>query len=305
MAGEAYGRIARTFWTDPEIRDLSNDEQRLLLYFFTSPHSNMIGLYRCPPAYAALETRLPQEFVLAALSGALTPYVLFDARTDEVFVRKLAVHQIGDGLKAGDKRVKAVRSLLEAVHSPALRTAFLDYYNSRFQLGIEAPSKPLASTIEAPSMGITETVAAPSKPETEAEADSDAEQSSPSSSSARPGLSGERFALLLNRMPDTGYGKRSVTELLERLPTAQIDGWVNSILAMLDGMHVPAGMTPTPEQMATACSDYVATAPGTMSPAHFRAFVVRICRAAKEPRADRPYAVPKPGQAAPTIRRVG
>lgn len=107
------------------------------------------------------------------------------------------------------------------------------------------------------------------------------------SASTPRAFDGPLFAKLLNRMPDTGHGKLALTELLERLPIAQVDGWVASINAMLDGMHLPAGTTPTPEQMATACSDYVAAAPSTFSPAHFRKFVQRVVTDARRGVTDR------------------
>lgn len=85
MAGGDYGRIRHTFWTDPDIkRVLTSEQKALLLYFFTSPHSNLTGLYYCPLGYAAAEVGLPIEQVRAWTLGALSAFVGYDEETAEV-----------------------------------------------------------------------------------------------------------------------------------------------------------------------------------------------------------------------------
>jgi len=46
-----YIRIASKFWTDEKVIKLSEEEKFLLLYIYTSPHSNMIGFYILPKLY--------------------------------------------------------------------------------------------------------------------------------------------------------------------------------------------------------------------------------------------------------------
>lgn len=48
-----YGKIHSSFWTSPTIRALSDDGRTLAAYLLTSPHSNMLGCFRIPPAYVA------------------------------------------------------------------------------------------------------------------------------------------------------------------------------------------------------------------------------------------------------------
>lgn len=175
MAGENYRRVVPSFWTDPDIKDLSLEDKALLLYFFTSPHSTMIGLYYCPLVYAANEVGLPVEAVAAAVAGSLRPFVQYDPATGEIFVRRSAFHQVGE-LRGGDNRKAYVRRLLESTHSVVLKRAFLAEY-ANWDLSVALPPtpntpkkarKPLPVVREAPSKPLTkalpEVQEAPSKP---------------------------------------------------------------------------------------------------------------------------------------------
>jgi len=48
--------ISDFFWCDPSICDLSQEDKATLLYFLTSPHSNIIGVYQIVWMIAAAET---------------------------------------------------------------------------------------------------------------------------------------------------------------------------------------------------------------------------------------------------------
>lgn len=48
-----YGRVHTAFWTDGKVRSLSDAGKALGLYLLTCPHSNMLGAYLLPDAYAA------------------------------------------------------------------------------------------------------------------------------------------------------------------------------------------------------------------------------------------------------------
>ena len=139
MAGGDYGRIRHTFWTDPDIkRSLTPEQKVLLLYWFSSPHSNMVGLFYCPLEYVALETGLPLDKVREWTLGALSRFVSYDEKTEEVLVHRAAKHQITEHLQATDKRLKAIKRSLAEAHSKPLLRAFLTLY-ADWPLGIEAP----------------------------------------------------------------------------------------------------------------------------------------------------------------------
>lgn len=137
-----YRRILTSFWTDPEVRGrrLSTDQRVLLLYLFTSPHSNLAGLYWLPLAYAAAETGLAIPDVEEWIQGPLSAYVTYDHATEEVLVHRLARHNIGEELKATDNRVKALERALLDIHSkPLLRLFFHNYPDWPVDLGENMP----------------------------------------------------------------------------------------------------------------------------------------------------------------------
>jgi hypothetical protein len=154
---ESYRRVVPSFWTDPDVRTpLAPADKLVLLYFVTSPHSTMIGLYNCPLMYASREIGLPETEIRRAIVGVLAPFVTYDEVTEEVFVHAAARHQIGVELKPSDHRHKAVQKIVQASHSPNLKRAFLERY-ADWNLGIPLPdrrqepeTKPLASPFEAP-----------------------------------------------------------------------------------------------------------------------------------------------------------
>lgn len=152
MAGENYRRVVPSFWTDPDLkRKFTLGQKALLLYFFTSPHSNMIGLYFLPLEYVAAETGLSVEDIRRDLVGVLAPFVSYDEETEEVLVRRAAFHQMGE-LHGADKRKEGVRRLLEGIHSARLKRAFLEEY-AGWDLGVKPPDtrkKPLTKPLTKP-----------------------------------------------------------------------------------------------------------------------------------------------------------
>lgn len=159
MSGGDYGRIRHTFWTDPDIKRVLNPEQKtLLLYFFSSPHRTLIGLYYCPLEYAASETGIELARVREWTAGALSRFVTYDEQTEEILVHRAGKHQVGEHLAEKDHQRKAVVKALQEAHSAKLVRAFLALY-PHWNLNVsppeggepvaEAPSEPLPSPSEA------------------------------------------------------------------------------------------------------------------------------------------------------------
>lgn len=171
MSGGDYGRVRHTFWTDPDIkRALSPEQKALLLYYFTSPHRTLIGLYYCPLEYAASETGIPLASVREWTLGTLARFVTYDESTEEVLVHRAGKHQVGDELKERDNQRKAIEKALAEAHSPRLIAKFLDLY-PHWSLAVEKPvvpppSKPLESPSEAKAVAVTEQEHTHSKPAT-------------------------------------------------------------------------------------------------------------------------------------------
>lgn len=161
MAGGNYGRVLQTFWTDPDIkRVLTTEQKALLLYFFTSPHANLIRLYHCPLEYAAAEVGLPVEKVREWTAGALSKFVTYDDATEEVLVHRGAKHQVAEDLKPTDKRIFAVRKALAEAHSADLVSRFIQIY-AHWPLEMDHP--PPSSGGGTPSKGASKPLDSPSE----------------------------------------------------------------------------------------------------------------------------------------------
>ena len=145
MAAEAtYCRVLPSFWSDPKVkRRLSKEQKYLLLYFFTSPHTNLIGLYYLPLTYAEAETGLAAAEIREWIEGPLTPFVSYDPETEEILVHRAARHQIGEELKERDNRTKAVERILRDTHSADLVARFRELYPD-WHLNTPAPAAPPA-----------------------------------------------------------------------------------------------------------------------------------------------------------------
>ena len=56
--------ISDNFWRDPRTSDLSQEDKATLLYFLTSPSSNIVGVYQVIPRIAAAEMGWTTEQLL-------------------------------------------------------------------------------------------------------------------------------------------------------------------------------------------------------------------------------------------------
>lgn len=124
-----YAAVDRTIWAQPEVRRLTPNERLLLVYFLASDRGNMIGVFVCPPAFAAYYTGIPIEEVLAAVQGPLSMLLDYDPDTEEVFVHNAARLQVSEVLQAGDKRRPKILNQVSSIISNRLRDLFLKRYS--------------------------------------------------------------------------------------------------------------------------------------------------------------------------------
>jgi hypothetical protein len=165
-----YGVVKPSFWTGATGRALRQDvdAQVVALYLMTSPHANIIGVFRCPIDYIKLETGRTIEGASKGLTKLCQiGFCTFDASTDTVWVHEMARFQIGDMLKGADKRIKHVARFFDEIENPHIKRAFFDKYGAAYQLAeppvvaetgrtMEGASKPLQSPIEA-TVTVTDT----------------------------------------------------------------------------------------------------------------------------------------------------
>lgn len=155
-----YGAVSPQFWIGQTGKALRGhmEAQLVALYLMTSPHANMIGVYYCPIDTIAKETGLTLEGASEALrSLEEANYCHFDPSTEEVFVVRMAVFQVGEQLEARDNRCKGIARDVEKIMSAQLQSGFRAIYSGAFHLPepalktapkpipTQAPSEPLRS----------------------------------------------------------------------------------------------------------------------------------------------------------------
>ena len=151
-----YGKVGPTFWSRGTGKELRGDPaaQLVALYLMTCPSANMVGLYYLPLALLAHETGLTTEGASKALRRCSEAhFAYYDDATETVWVPRMAAYQIGDVLKAKDKRREGVIRELHVVRKSPFVKDFFDRYARAYGLPLpdwvgspfEAPSKPLRS----------------------------------------------------------------------------------------------------------------------------------------------------------------
>lgn len=63
-----YGRVYAAFWTNQDMRSVTDDGRLLALYLLTSPHTTLIGAFRLPDGYIAEDLQWGSERVAKGLA---------------------------------------------------------------------------------------------------------------------------------------------------------------------------------------------------------------------------------------------
>lgn len=193
-----YSKVIASFWTGDTgkaLRRRGPDAMLVALYLMTSPTSNMLGLYYQPTLYMAHETGLGLEGATKGLRDAIdVGFCQYDEATEMVWVIEMARYQIGDALKASDKRSAGVQNAYDALPSNPFLGPFFDRYGDAFCMshrrGVddlfslkppEAPSKPLPHRGNPPESASPPE--APSKPLASQEQEQEQERDKPPPSS--------------------------------------------------------------------------------------------------------------------------
>lgn len=145
-----YGKVSPKLWTGNLGRSLRGNAmaQALAVYLVSGPHANMIGLYRLPLAYAALDLGHSEAAMLKAMAVLeKARYCVYDADTERVWVVEHLRHELGgERLKGGDKRLKGIQRELDenAVSKLAAQLA-AHYLIDWDSCPLQAPSESLRS----------------------------------------------------------------------------------------------------------------------------------------------------------------
>ena len=132
-----YARVSPNFWTGDtgrEIRLAGLDVQVVALYLITSPHANVIGLYRLPLIYLSHETGVPLERCSNAVRTlSELCFCSYDERSEVVWVHEMASWQLG---KSGPEtnHAKGAAEQFAAVPQNAFTGRFYEKYAGRIPL---------------------------------------------------------------------------------------------------------------------------------------------------------------------------
>lgn len=133
-----YAKVSPKFWTgDTGQRIVARGSEALIvaLYLMTSPHSNMLGLYRLPTLYLAEETGLSPEGASKGLTECMEEgFCDYDPQSKMVWVFEMASYQIASELKSGDLRVKGINKEYNGLPNMPFLGSFFDRYADKFHL---------------------------------------------------------------------------------------------------------------------------------------------------------------------------
>jgi hypothetical protein len=151
----SYGKVSPRFWTGPTgkaIRALGADAQVVALYLMTAPSSSMTGLYYLPIPVLVHETGSPFEGASKVLRSLReVGFCDYDEVEEVVWVPEMAHHQVGDSIKAKDKRAAGVVASLEPYRNSRFYGEFFKRYGRAYGISDKGPSKPHRSPLEGPS----------------------------------------------------------------------------------------------------------------------------------------------------------
>jgi DNA-binding MarR family transcriptional regulator len=113
----AYRKVHESFWTDPDMEELTPEQKLFYLYLITNPACNQIGLYEFSVKRAAFETGYHQETIVKLLEQFEQMRKIKRSKTSkEILVIKFLAHN-----SSNSPKVQAhVQELLKKVKDTVL-----------------------------------------------------------------------------------------------------------------------------------------------------------------------------------------
>lgn len=113
-----YTKIHDTFWTDAKVNRLGSQIKLAYLYLLTSPHRNLLGLYRLPVAYMAFDLRWdPEDAKEAVRILESEGFITYDRGSSFVLVKRFLKH---NRLENPNQTKAALAKLKEIGSNPLL-----------------------------------------------------------------------------------------------------------------------------------------------------------------------------------------
>lgn len=145
-------RFSEDFWTDPKIKALDMDTQRLFIYLFTNPHRNYCGLYYLPKSFIREQTGLSDRAIdrgMHTLQEGL--FIEYSEEYQVVFVKNMLKRQAPGYIN--DKQIKGITNHLNRLHRCYLIKSFLEHYKS---LNITVSYTPIHTPMDVQSQSISQ-----------------------------------------------------------------------------------------------------------------------------------------------------
>lgn len=134
----SYSQVSPKFWTGQTgkaLREQGRDAQFVALYLVTCPSANMIGLYYLPLPVLCHETGLSPEGASEALRRVIqVQFAFYDSKDEIIFIPEMARYQLGETLKAKDKRRKSIQNEIDKYRKSKFLQMFMERYGKAFHL---------------------------------------------------------------------------------------------------------------------------------------------------------------------------
>jgi len=132
-----YGSIPTTFWGD-ELGPVVKGNPlaiAMIAYLMSSPHSNMIGIYRLPLEYVKYDTGFSEKAIREAfVILEKSEFAFYDDVAQVVYIPSYAAVQVAPSLSPKDKRISAIQREVDRTHHPEFKKRFLAVYGKLFHL---------------------------------------------------------------------------------------------------------------------------------------------------------------------------
>jgi predicted Fe-S protein YdhL (DUF1289 family) len=119
-----YRKVDGVFWTDPKVRDLTEQERYLFLYCITCPSAHSSGIYYNPLPMIAYETCINEKALVKAF-GRLKEglMVYYGSLSGVVFVRNMLKFQTPNA-----KEKISIQKHIETIQDKEILAMFLNTY---------------------------------------------------------------------------------------------------------------------------------------------------------------------------------
>lgn len=135
---DTYRSVRDSFWTDPDILDMTPEEKLFYVWLFTNSHLDTCGCYQVSVRTIEYETALPREQVLMLLQSFISAKrILYCEENKEIILLKWKKNNEGFFKENNKNSIKAIRLGADKIKTPEFKDIVLIW------LGVgEAPTLP-------------------------------------------------------------------------------------------------------------------------------------------------------------------